>query len=87
MVDLGYESHNAILNLGSVMIFIVIYILELFLYLGLKIYNKVTGKAQKWINKLHKKLFFSEILTLFIEAYLEFLIAGYLNVATPVQTT
>ena len=86
MVDLGYESDNAILNLGSVIVFLGLYMLELVFYVFLIIIMKVFSakcgplvRLEKW---LYDKMFYQEILTLIMEAYLEFVISGVLNVMT-----
>ena len=87
LVDLGYESDNAILNLGSVIVFLITYVMEVFAFIFLAIALAAITlkwakpkKMLKMYNWLYKKLFFAEILTIFIEAYLEFIISGTLNV-------
>ena len=60
MKDLGYDTHNAVLVLGSMGIFVLIYYFKLLLNLALKpIKNK---KFQKFRSKMSKVLFFSEII-------------------------
>ena len=84
MADLGYDTHNAVLVLGSMGIFVLIYYFKLLLNLALKpIKNK---KVQKLRSKYSKSLFFSEILSIVMEGYIEFLIAQYLNLSLPLDS-
>jgi len=78
MVDLGYETHNEILNLGSVSLFIAFYFFKVVVYLLLSLYQSLTGTKSKVVDKMKKGLFFSELLTLMIEAYFELLISTLL---------
>jgi len=85
--DLGYGSHNSILNLGSVLVFVCFYFIEVIFYWCIKIYWLITRKLNDFRRKLVYKLFFKEIFGLMLEAYLEFIIAGWLNVQDPLDTT
>ena len=77
MKDLGYESHNAVANLGSIFVFAVLYCFQIILYWLLRLFGfKKLAKIQ---NYLKEKLFYSVILQLILDAYLEFLISGMLN--------
>ena len=88
MRDLGYEQHNAILNLGSLAIFSFLYYVKLIFYIFvLKPMVFFTGRGKRMKRSLRKSLFYSDILALSIEAYIEFLICGYLNQTTPLYTT
>lgn len=90
ITDLGYDNHNAILNLGSVFIFLCFYLIEVFWYSLLKLYSLTKSrfhKSHKWVVKLKKKLFFGELFTLLLEAYLELVLSGYLNQLEPVFTS
>ena len=82
---MGYETHNSILNLGTISILIIIYIIGLILLAALKISLVCTGKGQYFYKVLYKKLIFGFIISIFIEAYLEFLIAAYLNLIAPIN--
>jgi len=81
MQDLGYEQHNAILNLGSLAIFSFFYYVKLvFYFFILKPFVYLTNGIGKGMQRsMSESLFYSEILALSIEAYIEFLISGYLN--------
>ena len=47
----------------------------------------IFGKGKKYKKKLHRKLFYGEIITCFLEAYLELIIAGNLTIKEPLFTT
>ena len=79
MKDLGYETRNTVLNLGSLFVFVFIYFVVLAFY-GILVCR---GCKTKWQEYLKKKLIYKEILLISIEGYLEFLIAGYLNWEVP----
>lgn len=84
MEDLGYDSHNSILNLGSLAIFTVIYFVKVILYfIILKPYVRFSGRGASFQQSLQDSLFFGEIIFLTLESYFEFLIAGYLNIQEP----
>jgi len=76
--DLGYETHNAIFNLGSLFVFQCAIILMLGLYIILKLITVVTGKRFKLEKTLKHELFFKFPVSLFLEAYFEWLISGIL---------
>ena len=80
MQDLGYESHNSIQLLGSLWVFTVIFYIRLFVLLPiLKIISLKFQKCKPCAKKLYKTLIFGEIILISLEAYIEFLIAGYMN--------
>ena len=88
MQNLGYESHNSLLILGSLWIFVAIYIaqvLTVLIYKALKfvLKNKISSKR---MDKLSDIVFFQAILGLIIEGYFEFLISGYMNMVSRADT-
>ena len=86
MVDVGYETHNEILNLGSISLFVVYYFLKVIIYLLLKLYTYLSGKKTKIADTIGQQLFFGEILVLLIEAFFEFLISTLLQLRAPLKT-
>ena len=81
MQDLGYETHNSILNLGSLVIFGTLYCVKVFFYfigrvIELISFNKI---KIKYLDVWKNSLFYGEILSIILEAYMEWLIAGYMN--------
>ena len=81
---LGYETHNALLNLGSLAIFsFTYYVRLLFLFLVLR---KIPY-FEDYKARLFKMLIFGEIVSISVEGYFEFLISGIMQVKYPLTTT
>ena len=77
--DLGYDSHNAVLNLGSIGIFSFLYYAKfVILLLPMKLLNKLKI-VESLLQKLISSMIFSEILELNFDGYLEIIIAGVLD--------
>jgi len=84
MKDLGYKNNNAIINLGTLFVFVVFYLFKALIILPLVyIASKLTKQGQKLLSILVKSMFFTEIILLLIEGFMEFLISGYLNTIDP----
>ena len=79
ITNLGYETHNSILNLGSTYLFVNVYAIFVVILLLLKYRLKNYGIRRKIHNFLQEKLIFSFIIQLFVTTFMESLIAGYLN--------
>ena len=80
MHDLGYETHNSMRLLGSLFVFMCIYLLRaLCYYPAVKWYAKRMKKDDAYSQELGNSLFYGEIITISVESYIELLIAGYLN--------
>ena len=85
--DLGYESHNSVLNLGSIGVALCLYILQLFIvFILLKPFTD-----KETVNELYSsrkdKLIFGDLLTISLEGYMELLISGILNLEAYRYTT
>jgi len=77
--NLGYETHNAVLNLGSIGIFSFLYYAKFaFLLAPLKLLRKYK-LCDSLLTKLVSSMIFSEILELNFDGYLEIIIAGVLD--------
>ena len=87
MVDIGYESHNALQNLGTVALFVFLYFIRILMYIFVFLISKKTGKWKAYKKYLQKKLFYNELITIFIEAYIEFLISGCLTLTYEQKVT
>jgi hypothetical protein len=85
MKDLGYDSYNSIIILGSMGIFTIFYFLKLIMILILKPFK--FPKVVKFRNWLNNGIFFQEIIKLILEGYIEFLIAHYLNMHLLISST
>ena len=87
MQDLGYETHNSILNLGSLVIFGTFYCLKVFLYFLGRTIEFISCKKIKirYLDVWKHSLFYGEILSIILEAYMEWLISGYMNNIAPLD--
>ena len=83
MEDLGYDSHNSILLLGSIFIYIVAYFA---LFILLPVIKKALGPKSKYWVKLYKIMVFNFIIAIFYECHLEMLISGFLNFKQPLYS-
>jgi hypothetical protein len=77
MQNIGYDSYNPILNLGSLGLYLAFYFFKLIL-LGFILwpFTKLTGRGQWVLNRLVRNVFFGDILMLFIEGSMEFQISS-----------
>lgn len=79
--NVGYESHNAVQNLGSLALFLNIYIINLIIYCTLYLLT-LCFKKNRWLalkrDKMRKGLFWNNLLAIFIDGIFEFLISSYL---------
>jgi hypothetical protein len=86
MKDLGYETHNSVLLLGSLGIFAMWYwsrvLFYVFILIPLAIFSK---RFLKYAYVLKRKLFFGDLITITIEGYFEYIIAAYLNLSIPLK--
>ena len=83
MRDLGYETHNSILNLGSLFILIMVYFMRLVSLIFIFFIKLITGKCRKNFEEQRKKVFFYDLLLILVEGYMELFISGYLNFQKP----
>jgi hypothetical protein len=88
MEDLGYDSHNAIIILGTMGVILFQWILRAFIYMIMRLVYRFrqSEKLRKALKKVKRGLFFNDISIISIEGYLTFLIAGYLNMNKPLFT-
>mmetsp|Transcript_24944 Transcript_24944/g.38740 ORF Transcript_24944/g.38740 Transcript_24944/m.38740 type:complete len:353 (+) Transcript_24944:2718-3776(+) len=90
MRDLGYETHNSMINLSSLSLALLVYFMRVLILCGAGIVMKLSTKqryGETFVEKQKKTLFFNDILILALEGYLEFLICGYLNLQQPLIDT
>ena len=85
---MGYENHNALTNLNTIGVLIMIWHIKIMLTMCLckplsKNHSRCASCYESYINSL----VFAEIIFLCIEGYFEMLIAGYLNIKLPLLTT
>ena len=90
MEDLGYSTHNSIINLGSLGLFSFIYVCKVVFYFLLLIPAVGLSRSNsllEWALKIKQDLFFTEFISITLEGYFEFLIAAYLNLSQPLDST
>jgi hypothetical protein len=84
--NLGYDSHNALLLLGTVGVVSLVWILRAFIFWTVMYpIAKFTKwkKFRRFVKSQRSALFFNEILHLGIEGCLTFAISGYFNLKHP----
>ena len=88
MKDLGYESHNSLRLLGSLFIFALMYYVRILVLFPLVCaIAKIWKVGLKYRTYLRQSLFFNEFIVVNIEAYMELIIAGYINYINPLEST
>jgi hypothetical protein len=86
MKDLGYESHNSVLLLGSLGVFAIWYWLRVLFYTCAVVpFVVCRKKGLKFAIKMKKRLFFTDFITITLEGYFEYIIAAYLNIRKPLK--
>jgi hypothetical protein len=87
MEAIGYGSNNCILNLGTLYFLLVIYVFQVIFTILFSFYVHFTGKGKKFLKAQVEKLFFTQILVISLESFIEFYVTGYLQVTKPLHTT
>ena len=86
IIQMGYGSSKTIMNLKTVSIVISTIIIRVIISGFLKLIYKI-GKfkcAKKWYKKITGGLYFSSVIGLTLESYLEFLISIWFTLTQPV---
>ena len=83
MADLGYDTHNPFLNLKTLVLFQLLYLIRLWIFALIDILKrcykgKYKSKVKKAYAVLNKQLIFSEILVIYFGSIIEFMVAGTL---------
>lgn len=88
MCDLGYTSYNPIINLGTLAFLLFCYVAKIVFTFGvlLPMSMKYTRAKTRFGHSV-KQLFFGDLLVIFIEGYLEFLISSFLIFGAPDSST
>lgn len=88
--DLGYETHLALLNLGTIFLYLVALLLAIAGVGVLKILSPLlppNETVHRYSQKLKKGIFFNSFILLLIEGFLEIMISCYLNIYSPQTQT
>ena len=83
MENIGYDTHNTILNLSSLYFVLMFYLLKIVVFATLYL---TRHRSNKVYLALRKTLFWEELLTLSIEGFMELYISGYLEYSYPLDT-
>lgn len=83
MADIGYDSYNPVVNMGMISVLIVLYLVKILVFVGVYLFFKKTGRSKSIYLCLKHQVFFSSILILLLEGYMELLIAGGLIYDAP----
>ena len=79
-MDIGYSTNNSLLNLGAVAFLFIMYIAKLAIFLVIGTLRECgINRLRKIKNKLKRQIFFTELLIIMIDPYIEFLIASLLS--------
>ena len=86
MVQIGYDSFNLILNLGTLAFLFVVYLLKLVFFV-LVVWPLKRLTKSKFFKRLYERMFyqifFGDLILLFIEGYFEFLISTIMGIRVP----
>lgn len=86
MRDVGYDTFNLVLNLGTLALLVLGYFMKvIYLFAILGPLSFVSVWARKQFVKTKKALFFGDLIVLFIEGYMEFMISSFLILNGPEQ--
>ena len=80
---LGFDSHNPVLNLGTLSIVVALYILKLVIFLVIVRPLRTNKHVKKCYKYMMKTLFFGEILVILLEAHIEICLAGTIMMQVP----
>ena len=85
---MGYETHNTILNLGTVWVLGALLLVRYVFYF-ICVFIKWVSRGHfkfNFLNSMRDQLFYSELLVLVTEPYFELLISGYLSMNGGLET-
>jgi hypothetical protein len=85
MINIGYETHSSIRNLGSLWLFLLFWILMVIVYWGGSAIKRLSKDRYKlkFLKKLSEAIFFSYILGVCIDGFMEWIIAWKMNLLYP----
>jgi hypothetical protein len=87
MEGIGYSSNNCILNLGTLYFLLFAYVFQVVFIILFSFYVYYSGKCKEFLQRQVNKLFFSMILIICLESFIELYVTGYLQVTKPLHTT
>jgi len=82
--NIGYDSYNPVLNLGTIGFLLVLYLLRICSLLPIKCFNIFSlGIGRNFFTKTYNALFWGDFILIFINGYIEFLISAILAYKAP----
>lgn len=84
MKDLGYDNVSALINLGSLFIFLNILLVKALFLALIQGMLWAAGYTSRSITRWHKSLYFGQFIVIILEGAMEFLISGWINMRDPV---
>jgi hypothetical protein len=79
LVDIGYDSFNPILNLGTLFVLVLLYLLQCVIFVTviwpMRKLKWIRGRTYFWIKN---RLFWKAIIFIFVEGYIEFVLSARL---------
>ena len=84
--DIGYDSFNMYMNLGTISVFLALYLIKFALVIILKPLSMISATAKKYYNKFFYAVFFTDLILIYSEGYMEFLISSVLLFQAPNQS-
>ena len=88
LIDL--ESHNTIMNLNTVAVVLVFILLRLFMigvfYFVSKFFDSYREPIKLWLVKLSQGMFWSSLIGIALDCFMDFVICSYLNSLTLADT-
>ena len=85
MKSISFNQRNAFLGLGTAIIYLFIYLFQVFIVILLKIIILITDEKyikKNLLKKILKDLFFNTIISMTMEGYIDFLINAFINIYT-----
>ena len=80
MSDLGFNSLNSMLNLGSLNFMLTVYVSKILIFLAMRlIFVRTCGLFKETVDSQLKNAFYNEIIILSTESSLDIFVAGYLQ--------
>lgn len=83
MTDLGYESYNPLINLGTIGVLLFFYLLQVMLLPFVYLFYKKTGYLKSFYIALRNNVVFFGLFVLILEGYMELLISAGLLYDAP----
>ena len=82
LVDIGYDSFNSVMLLQTLAVFVILYFLQVLFWAYLYIFVRLSKNrwgGQKLERSLAQRIFFGQLIELYIQGYFEFLISSILT--------